>query len=163
MQDYTRKQKPRIGEMLLEYGLITHEQLSEGLDLQIQSSRRLGSILEEMGYLDIDTLLSVLSKQYDLPFVNLFEVKVSSEVLNILPYEQVKSFNVLPFKKTDDSVSLAMVDPYNRDAIQNIEFAVGCSVKPYVVPHYQLDKAISCFEKQGYGSMTFEGENLMEE
>ncbi len=163
MQDQTTKQKSRIGEILLEYGLITHEQLAKALDLQARRSRRLGSILEEMGYLDIDTLLSVLSKQLDLPSVNLFEVKVSSETLNMLPYDQVKSLKVLPFKKTDDSVFLAMVDPHNRDAIQNIESAVGRSVKPYVVPHYQLDKAISCFEKEGYGCMNFEGENLMEE
>ena len=155
-----KKQKSRIGELLLDYGLITQDQLSRALDSQIQSGRRLGSVLEEMGYLDNDTLLNVLSKQYGLPFVNLFEVNVPPDTLKLLPFEQVKSFNILPFKKSNDTLSLAMVDPHNVTAIQNVEFAIGGSVKPFVVPHSQMDKAISSFEKEGYGDMLFEGEKL---
>ena len=68
-----------MGAILPEYGLITQEQLARALEKQIQSGRRLGSILEEMGCLDVDTLLSLPGKQYDRPFVNLFEVNVSPD------------------------------------------------------------------------------------
>jgi twitching motility protein PilT len=157
------KQKPRIGEILVDYGLITYEQLTRALDRQVQSGRRLGSIFEEMGYLDIDTLLNVLSRQYDLPFVNLYEVEVPQDTLKILPFEQVKSLKALPFRKSDTAVSIAMVDPGDATTLQNLEMAVGGSVKPFVVPHYQMDKAISCFEQDGYGTMPFEGQKLREE
>jgi len=158
-----RKQQPRIGEILVNYGLISYDQLTRALDRQVQSGRRIGSILEEMGFLDIDTLLNVLSNQYGLPFVNLFEVNVPPEILKLLPFEQVKSLNVLPFRKTDNAVSVAMVNPGDVTALQNIESAVGGKVKPFVVPHYQMDKAISCFERDGYGDVPFEGDKLWED
>lgn len=163
MKETEKKQRARIGEILLDYGLITHDQLTRSLDRQIQSGRRLGSILEELGFVDNDTLLSVLSKQSGLPFVNLFDAKVPPDVLSLLPFEQVKSFKVLPFKKTNDTVFLAMVDPGDVNALQNVEFAVGGAVKPFIVPHYQMDKALSRFEKEGYGNELFEGEKLKEE
>jgi len=163
MQEFPKRHGPRIGEILLQYGLITQEQLIKALDRQIQSGRRLGSILEDMGYLDVDTLLSVLGKQHELPFVNLFEVKVPPDVLKLLPFEQVKAFNVLPFKKTNNTLSIAIVDPNDTNAIQNVEFAYGGNIKPFIVPHYQMDKAISRFEKEGYGTTSFEGEKLREE
>jgi twitching motility protein PilT len=163
MQEEKKRNKTRIGEMLLDYGLITHEQLTEALNKQAKNRGRIGSTLEEMGYLDNDTLLNVLSKQYNLPYVNLFDVKVASDILNLLPFEQVKSFKVLPFKLSDNYISLAMVDPNDISAIQNVEFAVGGTVKPFIVPHFQMDKAISWFEKEGYGNRIFEGEKLREE
>jgi twitching motility protein PilT len=163
MQGLTKKNKPRIGEILIEYGLITHEQLTKALDRQTDNRWRIGSVLEEMGYLDNDTLLNILSKQYDLPYVNLFDVKVPTDVLRLLLFEQVKSFKVLPFKRSDNVMSLAMVDPVDINAIHNVEFTIGGTVKPFIVPHYQMDKAISRFEKEGYGSELFDGEKLREE
>ena len=142
MLDSSHKQKARIGEILLEYGLITHDQLTGALEKQMQSKRRLGSILEEMGFVDVDTLLTILSKQYNRPHVNLYEVKLSPDILNILPFEQVKYHKILPLNKTDDSVSLAMVDPEDTSAIRNVEYTTGGRVKPFIVPHFQMDRAI---------------------
>ncbi len=158
-----KRQHPRIGEILLDYGLISQEQLVRALDRQVQSGDRLGSVLEGLGYLDSDTLLSVLGRQYDSPFVNLYEVKVSPAILELLPFEQVKSFKAIPFSKSDNALSVAMVDPGDAVAIRNIESVVGSSVKPHVVPCYQMDRAIHAFETEGYGSITFEGDKLKEE
>lgn len=158
-----RTHKSRIGEILLNYDLISHEQLAKALEIQIQSGKRLGSVLQEMGYLDNDTLLNVLSKQYNLPYVNLFEVKVSPEILNLLHFEQVKSYRVLPLDRADDSVSVAMVDPKNIDMLRDVEFTLGSSVRPHVVPHFQMERAIMSFEKEGYGGASFEGKKLRED
>ena len=155
-----KRPHPRIGEILLDYGLITQEQLVRALDRQVQSGDRLGSVLEGLGYLDSDTLLSVLGRQYDSPFVNLYEVKVSPAILELLPFEQVKSFKAIPFSKSIDALSVAMVDPGDAVAVRNIEAVVGSSVKPHVVPCYQMDRAIDAFETEGYGRITFEGEKL---
>ncbi|UCH79849.1 MAG: PilT/PilU family type 4a pilus ATPase [Nitrospiraceae bacterium] len=158
-----KRHHTRIGEMLLDYGLITREQLVMALDRQVQTGDHLGSVLEGLGYLDSDTLLSVLGRQYDTPFVNLYEVNVTPEILDLLPFEQVRSLKVLPFSRTNDTLSVAMVDPSDAETIKNIESAVGTSVKPHVVPSYQINRAIIVFEKDGYGSVAFEGERLREE
>lgn len=163
MNDLIRRQKPRIGEILLDYGFIDQEQLAKALDRQIQYGGRLGSIIEEMGYVDDDMLLNILGKQYNLPHVNLFEVKVSPEILNILPFEQVRSLGILPFRKSDDTLSLAMVDPLDKDAIRDVESAVSGTVSPFIVSRYQMDKVIRSFEEEGYGSMLFDGEKLRDE
>ena len=152
--------KNRIGDMLLEYGLITREQLENALDKQRCEGGRIGSILEELGYLDNDMLLNILGKQFDIPFVNMYDLKVSSDILELLTFDQVKSLRMLPFRRTDDVVSLAMVSPDDIAAIQRIEFAIGSAVKPYVVPSYQMDRAIERFEKEGYASGLFEGDML---
>jgi twitching motility protein PilT len=160
MQHAADKQKSRIGEMLLDYDLITQEQLAKALDRQIISGGRLGSILEDMGYVDDDTLLNILSRQYNLPFINLFELKVPPEVLRLIPFDQVKSFKVLPFRKSDDTVFVAMVDPNDTNTIRDIAAATGGTVKPYIVPNSQMDKALRKFDAEGYGNMFFEGEGL---
>jgi twitching motility protein PilT len=163
MQDVTKRHKSRIGELLLDYGFINQDQLAKALDRQIRSGGRLGSIIGEMGFVGDDMLLGVLGKQQNLPYVNLFEIKVSPDILNLIPFEQVKAFRALPFRRSEKYISVAMADPYDSAAIQNIESAAGTAVRPFIVPLHQIDKAIRMFEEEGYGSMFFEGEKLREE
>lgn len=152
-----KNSKSRFGEILLEYGIITHEQLKKALRRQAQIGGHIGSILEEMGYLDEDSLLSFLSKQLNISPVNLLEVKIPPGVLNLLPFEKVKTFKVLPIKETGSRVTLAMANPNDINAIQDVEFALGRRVEPVIVPFYQIEKVIAYFEKEGYGNKTFEG------
>jgi len=163
MQELTGKHTSRIGEMLLNYGLISQEQLAQALDRQIRTGQRLGSVLEEMGYVDDDTLPGILGRQQGLPHVNLFEVKVPPEVLNVLSLDQVKSLRVLPFRKYDNVLSLAMIDPRDAHAIHTVEASAGGTVSPHIVSHYQMDRAIRSFEEEGYGIIPFDGEKLREE
>jgi hypothetical protein len=162
MKENQEIQKHSIGEILIDYGLITQEQLNLAIEKQSSSKKRLGSILEEMGYVDNDTLLSTLSKQHKVPYVNLLEIKVPTEVLNLLPFKQVRAFSVIPFKKSDKHISLAMIDPNDFYTIQNVEFFAGSSIKPFIVPHYQMNMALRCFESEGYGKEMFDGEKLMQ-
>jgi len=152
--------KHRIGDMLLDYGLITREQLENALHKQAGEGGRIGSILEELGYLDNDMLLNTLGKQFDLPFVDLYEITVPGDILSLLTFDQVRSLKMLPFRKTDDAISFAMVSPDDAWAIQCIESAIGVTVKPFVVPFYQMDRAIERFETEGYANGMFEGDAL---
>ncbi len=121
------------------------------------------AVLGDLGYLNSAALLNMLSKQYGLPHVNLFEVKVPPEVLNTLPFEKVRSFHALPISKSDNALSLAMVDPGDRDVIKSIEAATGGRVMPFVVPSDQLDRAIVAFERDGYGDHVFYGASIRHE
>ncbi len=155
-----KKSKSRFGEILLECGVITQEQLTKALRRQIQAGGYIGSILEEMGYLDEDSLLNFLSKQLNTSSLNLFETKIEPDILNLLPFNKIKTFMVLPVKEVDGKVSLAMTNPNDIEAIQDIEFALGRQIEPVVVPFFQMERALAFFEKKGYGNRTFEGELL---
>jgi twitching motility protein PilT len=155
-----KSQKLLLGEVFLEYGIITQDQLRKALDRQAQVGGHIGSILEEMGYLDGDSLLSFLSKQLNTPSMNLFKTKIASNVLNFLPFEKVKAFKVVPIKEVNTLVTLAMVNPNDISAIQDVEFALGRQVEPVVVPFYQMEEVIAYFTVEGYGNKTFDGEVL---
>jgi len=156
----TIAEKQSLGQMLIEQGLITKEQLQRALESQIQTVDRLGSVLVELGYLDNDSLLNILSKQHSVPPVDLFKVEIPVEILNLLPYEKVMGFKVLPFKKEGNLIHIATIDPYNISAIQDIEFALGMRVKPYIVPAYQMEAALEMFKRWGYARKPFRGEDL---
>jgi twitching motility protein PilT len=162
-KDRGKSPKLRFGEILLEYGIITKEQLNKALRRQVQVGGHIGSILREMDYLDDDSLLSFLSRQFNTSHVNLFETKVPPDILRLLPFGKVKSFSVLPVKVDNSNITLAMVNPNDVSAIQEVEFALGRRVAPAIVPSYQMEKAISYFEEQGYGHEAFDGEQLKTE
>ncbi|GAB4535870.1 MAG: hypothetical protein Fur0020_03500 [Thermodesulfovibrionia bacterium] len=159
-QKTTEIRKPLLGEILLEQGLITAEQLKRALKSQIQAFDRLGSVLVELGYLDNESLLNILSKQHSVPSVDLFKVDIPVDVLNLISYEKVKSFKVLPIKRENNILHLAMVDANDLSAIQDVEFATGLRAKPYVTPAYQIESAIEMFNRWGYGNSPFKGEDL---
>ena len=152
--------KSRFGEILLEYGIITQDQLKKALQRQVQVGGHIGSILEEMGFLDGDSLLSFLSKQSNAASLDLIETKIEAKVLNLLPFEKVKTFKVLPVKEAGHKVTLAMVHPHDINAIQDVEFALGRKIEPVIVPYNQMERAISYFEKNPYGKDDFDGHVL---
>jgi len=162
MPQSEKSQRARIGEMLLDYGLITHDQLTKALEKQMTSGRRIGSLLQEMGLVAGDTLVNVLSRQQGVPPVNLFELNVPPDVLKLIPFEQVKAHRVLPFEKTDEFLSLAMVDPGDTGIIHEVERPVGGAVRPFITPVSQMDRVIESFEKEGYGNQPFQGARLSE-
>ncbi|MBI4688320.1 MAG: PilT/PilU family type 4a pilus ATPase [Nitrospirae bacterium] len=159
-KELKRGPKPLLGEMFLRQSLITEAQLKDAIKRQSQTGGHIGSILREMGYLNDESLLKLLSEQLETPPVNLFETKVPADTLKLLPFEKIRSFRVLPFKLMGVKVYLAMVNPKDINTIQDMEFMLGREVEPYVVPYYQMDKAISYFEKEGYGEKPFEGDYL---
>ncbi len=149
--------KTRFGEILLEYGIITQDQLKKALRRQAQTGGYIGSILEEMGYLDEDSLLSFLSKQLNASPINLFEISVEPAILNLISFKKVSDFKVLPIKETGQKITLAMINPNDLEAIQDVEFALGRKIEPVVAPFYQMVKAIAYFKKKGYGKEKFQG------
>lgn len=163
MEKEARKQaKARFGEILLEHGIITPEQLKNALKMQAQIGGLLGSILETMGYLDENTLVNFLGRQFNMPSFNLFEVNIEPEVLNLLPFSKVKAFKILPVKESQGKVTLAMVNPNDIGALQDVEFGLSQHVERAVAPFYQMEMAIAYFEKNGYGDRAFDGSRMRE-
>jgi hypothetical protein len=131
----TPKKKQRIGELLVEEGLINTNQVKDALKRQSQAGGHLGSILVEMGFITTDDLLGVLGKQHGIPSANLFKIEIAPETLKILPIEKLRKMKVLPVHMDENSITLAMVNPRDMLSIRDIEFSLGKKVHPVVLCH----------------------------
>lgn len=155
------KKKQRLGELLVESGLITTNQLKDALKRQAQTGGQLGSLLVELGFIKTDDLLNFLSQQLGIPSANLFKMDILPEILKIMPLEKIKSMKVIPISHDESSITLAMVNPRDIISIRDIEFSLGKKVNPVVVPSSQMEAAIQSLMSRPEIGIT--GKNLQKE
>jgi len=133
----------KLGQMLIEEGLITPLQLKEALRIQAQKGGQIGSILVEIGAITNEQLLEFLSKKTGTPSVDLEKLSVPQEVLKIIPLDTIKRLNILPLGYDESTITIAMVDPTDIKTIEEIEFITGKKVKPVVASSIQMEAAIN--------------------
>lgn len=135
----------KIGELLLKHGLITKEQLEEALKKQKELGKRLGSTLIELGYITEKQLVEVLAKQLGVPAIDLSDIKIPDEVLKLLPPEICFQYEVLPLARKANILFLAMVDPSNIQALENVKFMTGLDVEPVIAAESALRRSLEKF------------------
>ncbi len=155
-----RRAKRRIGEQLIEEGIISATQLQQVLKRQSQVGGHLGSLLIEMGFVAIEDLLEYLSSKFNVPAVNLFEKKVEPDVVCLIPLAKLTKYNILPLSDDGQVVTLAMTNPQDFSAINEVEFLLGRKVKPVVVPAFMMQVALD--HLQSDPTCRIEGEALAE-
>jgi type IV pilus assembly protein PilB len=138
----------KLGESLLKDNLITPQQLKEALDYQRVNGGRLASTLVKLGMLSDEEVTAVLSRQYGVPSVNLDLFEVDPAAVALVPQETADRYSILPLSRVGATLTLAMVDPTNVFAIDDIKFMTGLSVEPVVVSETALNSAV----KKYYGS-----------
>ncbi len=138
----------KLGESLLKDNLITPQQLKEALDYQRVNGGRLASTLVKLCMLSDEEVTAVLSRQYGVPSVNLDLFEVDAAAVALVPQETAERYCVLPLSRVGSTITLAMVDPTNVFAIDDIKFMTGLSVEPVVVSETALNSAIT----KHYGS-----------
>ena len=131
------KQKIRLGDLLVQKGLITEDEVLKALERQKELKakgeyKKLGEILVDLGFIEEKTLLKALSEQLGVDFVNLYEEKIDYDLLASFPINLLESNLVLPFKQDDDYVYIATADPLNYDIFEMIERLVNKPVKLYI-------------------------------
>jgi type IV pilus assembly protein PilB len=138
--------KRRLGDILLAAGLVTETQLAAALHSQKTWGGRLGSALVRMGFVREDDLLACLSTQLRLPSVNLGKVKIPPEAIRAVPHQTAAKYSVIPVGMKEElgkrTVILAMADPTNLDAISEIQFQLGVSIRPVVAAESSINRAI---------------------
>lgn len=122
----------RIGELLVREKLITHEQLKNALEEQKKSGGRLGYNLTKLGYISEENLTAFLSRQYGIPTIDLSAQDIDSEVLKLIPEDVAQKYQILPVSRTGSTLVVAMADPSNIFAIDDIKFLTGYNVEPLV-------------------------------
>jgi len=131
--------KQRLGAILVREGVITPLQRDQALEAQILSGGRLGTNLVDMKLLTVDQVGRYLSQQHGLPLVNHKDLyRVPDQVVKLVPKAQCARYKVFPFKIADKILHLAMLDPNDLVAIDELNFLLGLRVQPYVVPQLRL-------------------------
>lgn len=134
----------RLGELLIESGLITPSQLQSAITHQKIVRGRLGSNLVALGYISEEVLMDFLSHQTGVPQMDVRNIEVQPQILKLVPHRLADQFTVLPIStKEPKSLVLAMSDPSDLNAIDSVRFASGLNVEPVVASHSALRKTIS--------------------
>ncbi|HEV7378046.1 MAG TPA: type IV-A pilus assembly ATPase PilB [Pyrinomonadaceae bacterium] len=138
----------KLGEILVRENLLSAQQLREALDYQRNHGGRLGFNLVKMGLVSDDMITAVLSRQYGVPSVNLELFDIEPSVIRLIPQEVAQKYSVLPLSRVGASLTLAMVDPTNVFAMDDIKFMTGLNIEPVVVSEASVQEAIAKY----YGS-----------
>jgi len=121
-----RKRRYFLGEMLIEAKAITQKQLDEALDIQSKTGERLGNILRNLGYISEDVLLETLSEQLGIPRINFADIgEISDDTLRLIPAFIIRRHNLIPISLKDDTLTIAMSDPLDIFAIDDVSLFVG--------------------------------------
>lgn len=132
----------KLGEILVRENLLTPQQLREALDYQRENGGRLGFTLVKLGLITDDMITAVLSRQYGVPSVNLDLFDIDESVIRLIPAEVSKKYSVLPLSRVGATLTLAMVDPTNVFAMDDIKFMTGLNIEPVVVSEASVHQAI---------------------
>ena len=133
----------KLGEILVRENLISPQKLREALDYQREHGGRLGFNLVKLGLVSDDMITAVLSRQYGIPSVNLDLFNIDSSVLRLIPQEVAQKHCVLPLSRVGATLTLAMVDPTNVFAMDDVKFMTGLNVEPVVVAEGSVQQAIA--------------------
>jgi len=139
----------KLGEILLKENLISADQLKQALEHQKTSGGRLGNSLVKLGFLSDDEVTAILSRQYGVPSINLGYFEVDASVIKLIPMETAMKYQILPLSRVGSSLTVAMVDPTNVFAMDDIKFMTGFNIEPVVASETAITEAI----KKHYGSV----------
>lgn len=133
----------KIGSLLLNENLITQEQLEQAIAVQKKEGGRLGSLLIKLGFVDEAKIAEFLGKQYNVPFVDLNSVHIDQKTLNLIPKDLSRKFLVIPFDREGQNLKVAIADPSNVYAIEELRFVTGFNIKPYVAVESSIVEYLS--------------------
>src|SRR5215470_6189420 len=139
----------RLGELLVREKLISLQQLQKAQDEAKRSGKRLGQALTQLGFVKDQDLTSFLAKQYSLPSIDLNEFEIDADVLKLIPKDVARKHMVMPVNRAGATLIVAMSDPANIYAIDDLKFRTGLNIEVVVASEVAVDEAIArYYEKQ---------------
>src|SRR5213082_2941220 len=132
----------RLGDLLVKEKVITQEQLTQATKVQKETNCRLGSALVKLGFLTDEDVTNFLSRQYGVPAINLSYFEIDPTVVKLIPFETAKRYQILPLSRVGASLTIAMVDPTNVFAMDDIKFMTGFNIEPVVASEAAIMEGI---------------------
>ncbi len=134
--------RKRLGDLLVESGIITDEQLHKALQEQKISKQKLGDVLLQQGYISENQLIEVLEFQLGIPHVSLFKFKFDQSLTTIITESMAKRYQVIPLKKDGNKLMVAMADPLDYFAIDDLRMSTGFQIEQAIAARDEIQRAI---------------------
>jgi len=137
----------QLGELLIERNIINRSQLEKALMFQRERGGLIGEILVELGFVKEEDIAQALTAQYGFPYLPLGSYEINSDVVNIVPARVARQYLLIPIDKIGNNLTLAMSNPLNIQAIEDVEMITNCSVQTFVSTASDIKKAIEKYYK----------------
>jgi type IV pilus assembly protein PilB len=138
----------KLGDILVREGLISPDQLRKALSEQKSTGMRLGYTLVKLGFVEETEVTKMLARQYRMPAVDLSRFEVDPKIIKLLPPDIAIKYTVLPLKREGRTLTIAIADPNNVTAIEDIKFITRCDIFPVIAGEYTLRNAIDRYYQQ---------------
>lgn len=132
----------RLGELLVREKLISIQELQKAREYQKTSGDNLGKSLTKLGYVSDAEVTEFIANQYNVPAVDLDEYELETEIIELIPQDVAERHKIIPISRAGTSLVVAMVDPTNLNAIDDVKFLTGYNVEPVVASESAIDKAL---------------------
>ena len=142
----------RIGEILLERGVITRVQLDKALASQKANGGLLGAILIQLGVATEQEIALALTAQYGFPYLPLENYELDDGIMHLVPEHVARQYCLVPVDRIGHALTIAMADPTNTQAIEDIEMLTDCVIQAFVSTPSDIQKAIERHYKRGDGA-----------
>lgn len=139
----------KLGQILITSNIISEEQLKQALNLQKKEGGRLGTNLAKLGYITEEKLVSFLSKQFGVPAINLTDYSIDPSVAKLVPLEMARKYLIMPITRVGATLTIAMADPSNVFAIDDVKFMTGYNVEVVVAAESAIMHAVSINYSRG--------------
>ena len=147
MKHFKRTTNKPLGELLVERGVINHEQLQIALTYQKDKGGLFGEVLVELKFATEKDIAQALTCQYGFPFLPLSNYEIDAEVLSSVPENVCRQFCLIPIDKIGKSLTLAMSNPLNVQAAEDVELITGCTVQAFVSTSTEIKQAFEKYYK----------------
>jgi type IV pilus assembly protein PilB len=137
----------QLGELLIERGIINEQQLEKGLTVQREKGGLIGEVLVDLGFVKEEDIAQSLTAQYGFPYLPLSNYDINPEIVNIIPGRVARQYLLVPVDKIGNNLTLAMSNPLNVQAIEDVELLSGCSVQTFVSTSSDIKRAIEKYYK----------------
>ncbi|MDP2653783.1 MAG: hypothetical protein Q8Q08_07100 [Candidatus Omnitrophota bacterium] len=147
MKQFKRTSHKHLGELLVERGVIDRQQVAMAIAYQSEKGGLLGEILVELKFATEEDIAQALTCQYGFPYLPLSNYEIETEVINSVPENLGRQYCLIPIDKIGKSLTLAMSNPLNFTAIEDVELITGCTVQAFVSTTSDIREAIDKYYK----------------
>lgn len=138
----------QLGELLIERKIITHRQLEEALEIQKQRGGLIGEILVVLDYAKEEQIAQALTAQFGFPYLPLINYEIDQAVVKLIPENVSRQYCLIPIDKIGSSLSIAMSNPLNTQAIEDVELITSCKIQTFVSTATDIKQAIAKYYKR---------------
>ena len=143
-----KRQKELLGQVLVQRGMITLEQLDEALQVQEEQGGFVGEILTKLGFTSEEDIVQTLAIQHDVPYLPLANYEIDSELTKLIPESLARKYDILPVDKMGDILTVVIANPLDKRAIDEVEALTKCKIEVFISTYREIKEAIGRFYAQ---------------